>query len=154
MDDEERTTSFGLIRFASDFRKAAQATDKALSKEVANDWLAPIPALYLMGHSTELGFKAYLRHKGRDLNTLRRIGHNLETAYSKCKAAGILEICEFSKDELKAMGVLNDLYRTKMLNYIKTGSCRFPNWGTLESLNRELIKNVSLSIGYPGAPLA
>ena len=59
-NDPLRTTPLGMIRYAHEFMEAALAVDEKMGSKPGFEIVAPIPALYLLGHSIELSLKAYL----------------------------------------------------------------------------------------------
>ena len=148
MDDESRTTAIGLARYAADFLEAALATDDRMGKNPQYTIVAPIPALYLIGHSLELYIKAYLRHHGRSKKNLKSIGHDLKKCLRRAKELGILEHVQFESGELEAFDVLHELYCSKQLNYIEKGAKTFPVFGPLESMAKKLDKAIGPYVGY------
>ncbi len=148
MDDESRTTAIGLARYAADFLEAALATDDVMGKDAKYSIIAPVPALYLIGHSIELYLKSYLRHEGRSKNNLRKIGHDLNKCLKRSKELGILDLITFESGELEAFSVLHELYCSKQLNYIETGSKTFPIFGPLETMAKKLDGAISPYVGY------
>lgn len=148
-DDPERTTPVGLARYASEFHDAALGADRILGTKPGYELFAPIPVLYLIGHSIELSLKAFLLHKGVTLQELRTgYGHDLHKCFRKAKELELLGGVTFGESELAAFEILNDLYSTKQLEYIITGAKRFPTFGYIQSMSQKLIETVSAMVGY------
>ena len=76
----ERTTAFGLWRYAKEFFEAAkkiQEPSNSIQQKIS------IPAYYLLGHSIELSLKAFLKAQGFTIEKLKnKYGHDLEWEWS------------------------------------------------------------------------
>ncbi|MBI4982458.1 MAG: hypothetical protein HZC15_04920 [Candidatus Omnitrophica bacterium] len=73
---------------------------------------------YLIGHSLELNFKAFLLHKGYSENTLKRsFSHNLSRLSEEVKRNGLVIL---DAEDEKAINELNDYYSNKEIEYEKT----------------------------------
>lgn len=149
-NDPERTTPLGMARYAHEFLSASLAVDDALGKRPGYEIVAPIPALYLLGHSIELSLKAYLLQKGVSLRDLRgkKYGHSLHCCIRKAKELGLSSIVELSPQEYGAFELLDDLYSTKQLEYIVTGPKHFPIFGLVERFASKLFNAVAKETGY------
>jgi len=149
-DDPERTTPLGLARYAHDFFDTARAVQAQLGKGEPYDLVSPMPSLYLIGRSIELGLKSYLLSQGMTLRELRskKYGHDLHACHRKAKELGLLSHAQFRPEEEGAMDLLNLLYSTKQLEYIVTGAKTLPIFELVESFARNLIKGVSNHVGY------
>lgn len=149
-EDPGRTTAVGLARYAREFFAAALTADDKLGTKPGYEIVAPVPVLYLVGHSIELCLKSYLVFHGvplKDLKT-KKFGHDLEKSLKKAKELGLNNHVEFEDGELHALRVLNELYSTKQLNYIVTGFKQFPVFGVIESFCRKLLDAVCPAVGY------
>jgi len=148
-EDPNRTTPLGLVRYADEFREAAIAVDDSLGKKPGFEIVAPIPVLYLVGHSIELSLKAFLLYKGVTLNDLKiNFGHDLGKCYMKAQELGLLNFVKFENEENEAFDVLNDLYSTKQLEYIVTGSKQFPVFGLIQTFSKKLLDTLGPMVGY------
>ena len=78
-DDPHRTTPIGLARYAREFFDCALAADDKVGHRPGFEIIAPIPVMYLIGHSIELCLKSYLVFKDVPLPELRsnKYGHDL-----------------------------------------------------------------------------
>lgn len=148
-DDPLRTTALGLARYSHEFLEAALAVDERIGREPGYEIVAPIPALYLVGHSIELSLKAYLLHKGQTLQTLRRYDHNLRKCLQAAEALGLSTLLQFSSQEKGAFEILDVLYSTKQLEYIVTGPKHFPIFGPLETFAAKAFNTIAGVVGYP-----
>lgn len=147
-NDPERTTPVGMIRYADDYFQAALAVDDKLGH---HHHIAPIPALYLLGHALELCLKAFLLAKGiplRDVRDSKKYGHKLHSAMRKAKELGLGQLVELQPEEDAAFELLDDLYSTKQLEYIVTGSKHFPLFGLVKSACKKLLAAVGPAVGY------
>lgn len=155
-NDPERTTPLGMTRYAHEFLESALAVDDSLGKRRGHEIVAPIPALYLLGHSIELSLKAYLLLKETPLRDLRgkKFGHSLHSCIRKAKELGLSSVIEFSQQEYGAFELLDELYSTKQLEYIVTGRKYFPVFGLVESFASKLFDSVAKETGYRPAKIA
>ena len=149
-DDAAKTTPIGLTRYAHDFFDSARAVEDQLGKATSFKLVSPVPSLYLIGHSIELALKAYLLQHGLTLRELRYkpYSHDLLACQRKAKELGLAAIVSFSSAEEGAVELLNDLYSTKQLEYIVTGTKYRPIFGLVELFARNLIRAVAIDVGY------
>lgn len=147
-NDPKRTTPLGMARYAHEFLEAALAVDEKIGHRPGYEIVAPIPALYLIGHSIELSLKAYLLNKEVGLKQVRNLNHDLHAALRKAKELGLLSHVKFEGGEEGAVEILNGLYSTKQLEYIVTGAKNFPVFGLIEAFAVRLFNAVSLIVGY------
>jgi hypothetical protein len=148
-ENPERTKPIGLARYAKEFHEAAMGADRTLGMKPGYEIFAPIPVLYLIGHSIELSLKAFLLHKGVTLSDLRKnFGHDLGKCFKKAEDLGLLSLVTFDEHELEAFFVLNNLYSTKQLEYIVTGAKTFPIFGYIQSMSHKLLDAISPIVGY------
>jgi len=137
------------MRYAKEFHDAALGADDTLGMKPGYEIIAPVPVLYLIGHSMELSLKAFLLHKGITLRDLRtKFGHDLGKCFKKAKELGLLNTVEFDEHELGAFSVLNEIYSTKQLEYIVTGVKMFPIFGHIQSMSQKLVDAIGLLVGH------
>jgi HEPN domain-containing protein len=149
-EDPTRTTPIGLARYACEFLEAALAADDKMGNKKGHEIVAPIPVMFLVGQSVELALKAFLLSKGIELRKLRRdYGHELHRSLRKAKEFGLFELVTLSEEELSVIELLDDLYSTKQLQYIVTGSKTFPVFGPLEKAALKLAHAIGNAVGYP-----
>lgn len=141
-------SAIGYARYAREFSKAATATDDTLGMEKGFEEIAPVPVMYLRGHSIELILKSYLIHNGVNEKQLKSIAHDLIKCHKKAKELGLNRHIEFSAGEVEVLSVLNVLYKSKQLNYMVKGYKNFPIMGPLETLNKNLLATISPLVGY------
>lgn len=147
-NDPLRTTPLGMIRYAHEFMEAALAVDEKMGNKPGFEIVAPVPALYLLGHSIELSLKAYLLSQGVTLRQVRSLNHDLHACMRKAKELGLLGHAKFSSPEEGALELLNGLYSTKQLEYIVTGAKQFPLFGLLELFSARLFNAVAGIVGF------
>jgi hypothetical protein len=136
-----------MTRYAYEFMEAAVAVDNAIGPRKGYEIVAPIPALYLVGHSIELSLTAFLLSRGASLREIRHFGHDLHAAFRKSKELGLLDHAHFTGPEEGAVEILNALYATKQLEYIVTGSKQFPLFGLIASFSAKLFNAVAALVG-------
>jgi len=147
-NDPLRTTPLGMIRYAHEFMEAALAVDEKMGSKPGFEIVAPIPALYLLGHSIELSLKAYLLSQGVNLRQVRNLNHDLHACMRKAKELGLLSHVQFTGLEEGALEILNGLYSTKQLEYIVTGAKQFPLFGLVELFSARLFNAVADIVGF------
>ncbi len=143
-DDPKRTTPVGLARYAREFFDCALAADDKVGRRPGYEIIAPIPVMYLVGHSIELCLKSYLAFRGVPLRALRtkKYGHDLVKCLKKAKELGLSTHVELDEGDLHALKVLNELYSKKQLNYIVTGEKEFPVFGPIETVGKKLLDTI------------
>ncbi len=144
-----KSTPHGLVTYAREFRDAALAADDKLGHRPGFEEAAPIPVMYLIGHSIELSLKAVLCHHGLDDRQLRMIGHDLHKAMRKCKEIGFRPALEADREEQEVLEILNVLYKSKQLNYSEVGMKEYPVFGYLETLSKKLLVGAAEATDYP-----
>ncbi|MCR8960338.1 hypothetical protein M0765_022190 [Variovorax sp. S2] len=146
--DPTRTTAIGMARYAHEFLEAAFAVDTHMGAKPGFEIMAPVPALYLVGHGCELTLKAFLLHKGATLQDIKKLGHDLSAALAEARSVDLDALVTFQDGEDGAFELLNDLYSTKQLEYIVTGAKTVPMWGLLERAAVRMFNPVSAEVGY------
>jgi hypothetical protein len=144
--DPARTTPIGMPRYAIEFYAAAVATDAAIGDSPGYEITAPTPVNYLMGHSIELGLKAYLLQQGLGLGRIHKIGHRLRVAYDEAREYGLDDQFPPETVDVPVLDALDALYSDKQFEYIETGFKTFPVFGPLQHFARELLLGVSKAI--------
>ena len=149
-DDSKRTTPMGLSRYAREFFDAALAVDDKLGHRPGHEIVAPIPVMYLVGHSIELCLKSYLLFRGVPLVELksRKYGHDLEKCFTKATELGLTDHVRLDDADLRSLQLLNELYSTKQLNYIMTGFKEFPVFGPIQTICTNLLNAICPLVGY------
>ena len=123
--------------------------DNDMGLESGYEIVAPTPVLYLIGHSIELSLKSYLLHNGTEESELRTgYGHDLMKAFDSANSAGLSQFVDIVPDDVAVLRVLNGLYQSKELNYIKPGMKTFPSYGPLEDFAKRLLVSVSNHVGW------
>lgn len=149
-DDPVLTTALGLTRYAHDYFDSGRAVQEQMGTGTKYEIVSPFPSLFLMGQSIEIAVKAYLLEKGLALASLRQkpFGHDLCGCLERAKQLGLYELMKPHAAELGAVTVLNDLYKTKQLQYIRTGLKNVPDFKLIERFAKNLICSVSGVVGY------
>jgi HEPN domain-containing protein len=148
-EDPKRTTPIGLARYAADFFDTALAADEIIGRRPGFEIIAPIPVMYLVGHAIELALKAYLLANGITLRKLKRnYGHDLHRILRKAKELGLQDSVELTDDDESMVELLNELYSTKQLQYIVSGSKTYPVFGPLHEVAEKLVRGIGENVGY------
>lgn len=119
-DEEARTTAFGLLRYADEYRRAAVLVMEKDSKSI-------VPYM-LVAHSLELALKSHLRSRGTTIEAMRRIGHNLPKLHEAAMRLGMGEVWPPAADLLPTLEVLEVANDEQALRYIITGYTYRPDW--------------------------
>jgi hypothetical protein len=135
-----------MLRYAIEFYAAAVATDAAIGDTAGYEITAPTPVNYLMGHSIELGLKAYLLQQGVGLGRIHKIGHRLRVAYDEAREHGLDDQFPPESVDVPVLDALDALYSDKQFEYIETGPKTFPVFGPLKHFARELLLGVTKAI--------
>lgn len=147
--DPNRTTPIGMARYAVEYFSAAEDLFQLDEHKAADGLTAKAPVLFLIGHSIELSLKAYLLREGLELESLRKkYGHNLLKCFKEAKNRKLCDHVSFEPVEVETLGVLNDIYYKKELEYISTGPKKFPVYGHVASLCEKLASAVATAVGY------
>jgi hypothetical protein len=143
MNDEQRTTAFGLWRFAEDYLNAALLV-KRPAESFRDNLEISIPAYFLAGHSIELSLKAFLRARGVSVGDLRSkaYGHNLEAILRESRRRKLGLVVSLTKTDIDSVFLLNQVYKPKELEYIVTGYRQFPAYGALVVCAKKLVQGL------------
>lgn len=145
-----RTTPIGLSRYAREFFDCAMTAYNSTKVKPGHEIITPVPILYLAGHSIELSLKSFLVYKGvllKDLPT-NKYGHNLLKCLKKAKELGLDSIVNLNNVEMQMLELLNELYCSKQLNYIVTGSKQYPLFGPIQKACQKLLEGIGPKVGY------
>lgn len=143
------TTPAAFARYANEFLDAALITDVGMGGGDEYDFFAPVPVMYLIGHSIELSLMSYLLYRGKNLDEVRYdFGHNLIQTMDAAINEGLDEHIDIDSHEKDALKILNELYASKQLNHIHTGLKEIPSFAPLESLAKKLLETVSGIVGW------
>ncbi|WP_321820902.1 MULTISPECIES: hypothetical protein [unclassified Burkholderia] len=149
-DEEARTTSIGLARYAYEYIEAAMLIDDVHTDKNPGTQISPVPAYFLAHHGIELTLKSYLRHAGMTVRELRKkqYGHDLHACYRKSKELGLLSIFKETDRDVTAMELLVRLNLDHGLRYIQTGMKHFPLWSIVEPLAVRLHQAIAPAVGF------
>lgn len=135
-----RTTPFGLFRYAKAYlegfeiiwEKKPEFTDLHQVK------------FYLLCHSLELGFKAYLRSQGYALERLKKpeLGHNIDNIVDECFKKGLDKYFTFQNNELAYLKSASRYYSNKEFEYIVIGAKSLPLPDILYKIATRLLKSI------------
>ena len=83
-----------------------------------------------------------------DDKRLKKIGHDLEKVYKKSKEYGLNRHVELSAVDIAVLSLLNELYKSKQLNYLVIGKKNFPEFGLLTRLCDKLLRAICPIVGF------
>lgn len=136
-DDQNQPTPFGTLRYAEDYRIAAE---KVIGDENSLKSVLLMPAYHLMGHSIELSLKAHLLATGVRNSKLmgRGYGHDIERLLRKAVTRDLSRLVPVDDTERHIVQVLAAPHRDHQFRYIKVGSKTLPFWSEVGALAKKL----------------
>jgi hypothetical protein len=128
------TTPFGMLRYAEDYRLAAELAQAAKPDQPS------MPAYNSIGIAIELALKAFLLRRGVGYDELRvpPLGHNLDKLFALATQKRLDRLVRLTHLEADAISVLNKMYSKHQFRYIKTGSTTAPRWLFIASASNRL----------------
>ena len=135
LNDEGRTTSLGLLNFSNNYFQAYEI----IRKEGSIKWPSPV-MVYMFCHGVELLFKAFLRNKGKTVNELKGIGHDLENIIKACGAFNCNKLDVFTKINWGVVSLLNQQYKNKEFEYSLTGFKQLPSESDVNATLENMVK--------------
>ena len=128
------TSPEGLLHYAKEFMDAANV--------VADE--SVMASHTLIGHSIELGLKAFLLAKGIPMEQLKfkPYGHDLGYMLDAADALDLNSYVEFAADHRTAIGVLNDVYSTHGFRYYEPNTVPIPEWNTVNDVADRLVQRL------------
>ncbi|WP_448097649.1 hypothetical protein [Luteibacter yeojuensis] len=121
-DAESRTSAFGLLRYANEYRAAAETV-----KDNNDDRWSIVPYM-LVSHSIELGLKAFLRSRGATLADLLDAGHDLEGLHKEAMQRRLDRLWPEAYMAGQIVPILDRANERQALRYIVNGMTQLPEW--------------------------
>lgn len=138
-DENARTTSLGLTRYAIEYFASAMAADDAIGQQEGHEIIAPMPVNHMMAIAIELSLKAFLRERGVDAYELKnKYGHDLVLLFERARAEGLTG--PWTSQEEGLLAILNKPYKAREFQYIKTGARTLPVFGPLTDLAVSILR--------------
>jgi HEPN domain-containing protein len=137
--------SFGFWSHSKEFLSAAHAVKNPEVRSIGKEKFKLIfPACYLVGHSIELSLKSYLAAKGYKIGKLRsrKYGHNLEALFKEARKRKLGREVKLSKQQVKAIKLLNETYMVKKFEYLEYGQFKLPEYGFIYEVAECLLKGL------------
>jgi hypothetical protein len=128
-----RTTPFGMLRYAEDYRVAAE-----LVAADAKDELKSPPAWTLIGQSLKLSLKAFLRSHQWEMHRIEKLRHNLVRCLEEARTQGIANVVPLAAADLQAIELFNVTYSAHRHRYLETGTMFLTDWKSLAQLAQKL----------------
>ncbi len=127
MGEEDRTTAFGLWRYALEYLAAARTLADA-ETQLRRIVIHTDVTYQCACQGLELAFKAFLRAGGATVDDLRGIGHPITKAMTRAFDLGLTKL---NPSHLAAINLVDRLYAAHEFRYIVTGSKEYPTLTTL-----------------------
>jgi len=119
-DEESRTSSLGLLRYAHEYQRAADTVKKLDDGSI-------VPYM-LIAHSLELSLKAFLRSRGATLADLGRMAHSLPRLHREAMARRIDRLWPIAQEVLPTLELLDAANHRQAFRYIVNGTKSYPEW--------------------------
>ena len=124
----------GLLAAARSFHSSAEKLNTGPQRLDA-----PLPVYYLFLHAVELSLKSYLHFRGVDESSIRRIGHDLETAWQQAVDLGICDLCSQCQELQDCIEIIGPIYRGNQLEYFYPGRKRLPAIEDMDKCSDKII---------------
>lgn len=111
-----------------------------------------MPVYFLYGHAIELSLKAFLAYHGFNEQKLRAIGHDLVRAWEKAREKGLDGNSHEVMEADETIVQINPYYKAKGLEYIVTGTVRYPKIVHMHNVAKNLISAIGKAMEIPKAP--
>jgi len=108
-----RVDGYWLRHYAADFLNAARDFTPPVNR------FSPVP-YYLVCHSIELSFKAFLFSAGFNKAARKALNHNLEKAINAAEANGLGTHLQLSSNDQELIRKANRLYSKKEFEYFES----------------------------------
>ncbi|NYF35856.1 hypothetical protein [Stenotrophomonas sp. JAI102] len=122
-DEEERTSSLGLLRYAHEYQRAAEMVKQQDDRSV-------VPYM-LIAHSLELGLKAFLRSRGATLDALLELRHGLPRIHERAMGKRLDRLWPSAAELLPTLELLEAANHRQALRYIVNGTKTYPDWNVV-----------------------
>lgn len=132
-DKSEEPTPFGMLRYAEDYRIAAE---KVIGDCNPLESGLLMPAYNLIGQSIELSLKAYLLSAGLESKQLRvfPFGHRINALLAKAEELGLVAFVPLDGADRHIVASLSARFETHEFRYIKVGTKTLPYWSLIAAL--------------------
>lgn len=104
--------------------------------------IAPLPVYYMYLHSIELLLKSFILLKTNDENKVKKIGHDLDLAWTEAEILGINESFPEKEKLCECIEILNKIYKGKELEYFYPGIKDIPVIQDLSSSSNSLYETL------------
>jgi len=125
-DEESRTTAFGLLRYAEEYRQGAVLIH---SNKVEGQHSTV--ASMLIGHSIELALKAFIRSRGASLRDLHDLHHNLKRSLDRATELRFDRLVKLSENAKHDICEFGEYHAAGSFRYIRTGALTLPSWASM-----------------------
>jgi len=130
-----RSTPHGFWRFSANYLLAARIVEGKIHEEGHLFF----PALQLYATCIELSLKAFLLKRGRTLEEVKSLSHNLETALMLARRHKLGRSVKLDPREIAAIHILNITYSKHQLRYIVSGTTKVPQLIYISRAARNLV---------------
>ena len=133
--DPARSTPHGFWMFSADYLLAARCVDTHIRKTSG----VYFPTLNLYGIAIELSLKAFLLKRGKSLDEIKNLSHNLTKTLTLARTHKLGRVVKLERREIAAIHGLNITYSSNKLRYIVTGIVSVPNLVYISRAAEELV---------------
>ncbi len=130
----DRKPALGFWRYGRTFLVSAE-----MLRQENGDGIYPVD-YYLICHSLELGFKAFLSTRSFTLESLKNhIRHDLKRLLDESLLGGLQDHVSLSDNQIAALRMIGPIYKGKQLEYVEPGPKTLPDWELLRSAADSLV---------------
>jgi len=101
----------------------------------------------LFGHAIELALKSFLRTKGVEVASMKRMGHDLAALVEAALKNGLLPDGLLTSSDAVLIRLLNQTYVMKEFEYIVVGAKTLPLLRDVASVANKLVKHAASLTG-------
>jgi hypothetical protein len=143
INDDDRTTPFGLFNYARSYWQSAVHLHHAAVKVTHPD----APITLLLAHAVELYIKAFLRLRGLSAEDLKTsFGHDFRKLVKEGQARGL----HFDDEDKEVATILTEQESIRQSRYIETGSYTRPSLRALSAICKSLDQSVADALAHAG----
>ena len=144
---DDRTTAYGLARYAEEYYAAAHTADEVLGERDGYEIFAPMPVMYLYAHAIELSLKSFLRKEGWSLKRVEALSHDLVKALEKAEEHGLAEAVSLTPNHRGTIKLLVEEKWWSRFKYIQKGPIELPVAGPLVDVAHAMVWGVCNHVG-------
>lgn len=116
----------GILNRSKSFLECADIIKDNIEPDPTHT-IYPFPMYYLYAHALELAIKSYIDFVFQSEDKLKKIGHDIERAWNTAIENDIENFFLVNEEFKAVINILNPIYKTKSLEYHKSGLWQQPD---------------------------